>query len=172
MQSTIPDLSWNKTEKLLKSPPDIDHIVLFYVPLHMGCRQFINLFSTLSQQFAQDGKEVKFVKVDCSGAILGNNLCHRYNVSHVPTVAYVSQFEFQREKLPPHGPIQRSLRWSISSMMEDINAVHATCYKGDLFVYQELLDWATLMYNISRFKRWFDRVFVGWLSRLGQLLSP
>ncbi|ORM40706.1 uncharacterized protein BXIN_2373 [Babesia sp. Xinjiang] len=122
----VPDMSWSNAEKLLKEPPTTDHIVLFYVPLHVGCRQFLNIFTTLAQQFQQEERHVTFVKVDCSRASFRENICHRYNISAVPTVAYVSTLEFQRELLPSRNMLQCSLRWSIANMMEDIGAVHAT----------------------------------------------
>nr|BAN66088.1 hypothetical protein BEWA_005210 [Babesia bovis] len=121
-------------------------------------RQFMNLFITLSHQFTQDGKSVKFGRVDCSGSLMGDNLCHRYNVGVVPSVAYVSQFIIQREHLSTQGTVSRALRWSLSKSIDDIKSLHSTCYKGDLFIYQELYDWASILYSIGRIRRLFDKM--------------
>ncbi|GBE61595.1 thioredoxin, putative [Babesia ovata] len=173
LQYNITEISWRQAEDMLKNAPLIDHIVLFYVPLHFGCRQFMHLFLTLSQQFEQEKRNVKFVKVNCNDGKLSDGLCHRYNVAAVPTVAYVADLPFQREKLPPKSFIQRALRWCIHSTMDDVDSVHATCYKGDMFLYQELKDWATMMYGLSQMKRKLDSVRQSnFIEHLTKLLSP
>lgn len=86
----------------------------------------MNIFLALSQQFEQEQKHVKFVKVNCNGANYGDNVCRRYNVTTVPTVVYVSSLPLQDENLLSDGIFQRGLRWFISKAIDDINAPNAT----------------------------------------------
>ncbi|GIX64463.1 thiol disulfide reductase thioredoxin [Babesia caballi] len=173
LKAHIPDISWHDADELLKNVPLVDHIVLFYIPLHLGCRQFMNLFVTLSQQFEQEKRHVRFVRVNCNGGSLGDNLCHRYNVASVPTVAYIASMPLQRETLSSRSFVQGGLRWCISSVLEDVSTPHATCYKGDLFLYQELKDWATMMYTLSQLKRKLDKIRQSnLLEHVAKLLLP
>lgn len=128
----IPELSQRETHALLNSVPQIDHIVVFYVPLNSICRQFMNLFMALSRQFKTEQKSVKFAKVNCYGSFYGENLCQKYNIHAVPTVVYVSSLPLQPGALPADSFIRRGFLWCISRFVEDIHSPHATRYVTSL----------------------------------------
>ncbi|KAK1442741.1 hypothetical protein BgAZ_302590 [Babesia gibsoni] len=127
-QRHIQELSWSYTYDLMRNVPLVDHIVMFYIPLNSVCRQFTNIFLALSQQFEDEKKEVKFSKVNCNASDFGENLCRRYNINTVPTVVYVSSLPLQREDLPSDNAIHRLFNRSISTLIDDVKAPHATRY--------------------------------------------
>ncbi|AFZ81113.1 hypothetical protein BEWA_005210 [Theileria equi strain WA] len=153
-ESHIKDLSTNDISNLFKEIPHVDHVVLFYITLNSNCRNFMNIYNTLAQQCGSENKAINFVKFNCQGATKKFELCHEYNIKTVPTVAYISSHIIQRNYMPVKSLLRRVLKYLLfTSRSDDISLPNATCYKGDLFVYEELRDWVSIMYNLSYINR-------------------
>ncbi|BAM42278.1 uncharacterized protein TOT_040000647 [Theileria orientalis strain Shintoku] len=176
--SVIGELSTFELQKLFDTIPPLDHVVLFYINLNSDCRNFFPLYSQLYRDLYSEGYKIKFVKFNCQGLDKRIKICQKYNINVVPTLVYVSSYRIQRNNIPRTSFVRRFLRYLFFDKNSDVNLANATRfvralnfslrYKGEIFAYDQLHDWVSLMYNLSTFNRRFGtrRDFVNSLRSL------
>ncbi|UVC54506.1 hypothetical protein MACJ_004056 [Theileria orientalis] len=176
--NVIGELSTFELQKLFGRIPPLDYVVLFYINLNSDCRNFLPLYSQLYRDLYSEGYKIKFVKFNCQGLDKRIKMCQKYNINAVPTLVYVSSYHIQRNDIPRTSFVRRFLRYLFFDENSDVNLTNATRfvyelidsfrYKGEIFAYDQLHDWVSLMYNLSTINRRFGtkRDFVNSLKSL------
>ncbi|UVC50210.1 hypothetical protein MACK_004085 [Theileria orientalis] len=166
--NVIGEMSTFELQKLFDNIPPLDYVVLFYINLNSDCRNFFPLYSQLYRDLYSEGYKIKFVKFNCQGLDKRIKMCQKYNINAVPTLVYVSSYHIQRNNIPKTSFVRRFLRYLFFDKNSDVNLTNATRYKGEIFAYDQLHDWVSLMYNLSTINRRFGtkRDFVNSLKSL------
>ncbi|KAK2198224.1 bifunctional Thioredoxin domain/Thioredoxin-like superfamily [Babesia duncani] len=140
----IIELKTEDAVNLFKKIPPMDYVVLFYTPWNNNCRIFMDIFKNISHYFSKTDKQIQFATCNCQGMHYSKNICHDYNITSVPTLAYISSVYIQRHKAPQQSFLTRAFGM-ILPQENDISIPNATRYKGDLFIYEQVVDWISIM---------------------------